>query len=82
MNYLIKGVEVLYPRINKTYRFDNTENRSVPCDPFDDGASYSMQFKMDDKQAKELILSLFSFSKESTRGTRPPSLIMDSAISL
>jgi len=55
MNYLIKGVEVLYPRINKTYRFDTAENRSVPCDPFDDGASYSMQFKMDEAQAKELM---------------------------
>ena len=33
MTHLIETVEALYPRINQTYRFDNTENRSVPCEP-------------------------------------------------
>ena len=39
--FIIKNVEVMYPRINQTYRFDTTENRSVPCDPLDDGAAYT-----------------------------------------
>ena len=46
MNYKIGNVEALYPRINKTYKFDSGENRSVPCDPLDDGAAYEMSFKM------------------------------------
>eukprot|EP00918_Siedleckia_nematoides_P067463 GHVU01146877.1.p2 GENE.GHVU01146877.1~~GHVU01146877.1.p2 ORF type:complete len:242 (-),score=41.12 GHVU01146877.1:561-1286(-) len=76
MNYLIKGVEVLYPRINKTYRFDNTENRSVPCDPFDDGASYSMQFKMDDKQAKELMGAMAAAYAEKREAKWPEKIPM------
>ena len=36
--YLISDVEALWPRINKTYKFDNAENRTIPCDALDDGA--------------------------------------------
>ena len=64
MNYKIVGVEALYPRINKTYKFDNGENRSVPCDPLDDGATYEMSFKMDEKQAKALMTAMASAYKE------------------
>ena len=38
--FMIQNVEAQWPRINKTYKFDNAENRTVPCDPFDDGAKY------------------------------------------
>lgn len=55
MNHQIKNVEAMYPRINQTYRFDTAENRSVPCDPQDDGANYEIQFRMDKDQAKELM---------------------------
>ena len=54
MNYMIKDVQALYPRINRTYRFDSAENRSVPCEPTDDGAAYSMQFVMDVDKQKSL----------------------------
>lgn len=56
--FLIKNVEALWPRINKTYKFDNAENRTVPCDPFEDGAKYEMKFRMTKDQAKELYLGM------------------------
>ena len=36
--YVISNVEALWPRINKTYKFDSAENRTVPCEATDDGA--------------------------------------------
>jgi len=71
MNYKIVGVEALYPRINKTYKFDNGENRSVPCDPLDDGATYEMSFKMDEKQAKALMTAMASAYKEKREAKWP-----------
>jgi hypothetical protein len=52
--YVIEGVEALYPRINKTYRFDSGENRSVPCEPLEDGARYEIKFRMSKEAAKAL----------------------------
>ena len=46
LDLIINNAVALYPRIDRTYRFDNTENRSVHCDPLDDGAEYSMRFKV------------------------------------
>jgi len=54
MNHNINDVEAMWPRINRTYKFDNTEKRSVPCDATDDGASYTLQFRMNEAQAKDL----------------------------
>lgn len=71
MNYKIAGVEALYPRINKTYKFDSGENRSVPCDPLDDGATYEMSFKMDEKQAKALMTAMASAYKEKREAKWP-----------
>tara|TARA_B100002019_G_scaffold285463_1_gene294460 strand:- start:7155 stop:7850 length:696 start_codon:yes stop_codon:yes gene_type:complete len=58
MRYIVKDVEALYPRVNQTYRFDAAENRSVPCDPQDDGASYELQFRMTKDQAKDLMTQM------------------------
>ena len=57
-SYVIKNVEAQWPRINKPYRFDNAENRTIPCDAFDDGAKYEMKFRMSKDQAKELYLGM------------------------
>ena len=54
MQYTIMGVEARYPRLNRPYRFDEKEMKSVPCGPFDDGAEYSMSFLMTKEQATEL----------------------------
>ena len=56
--YLINNVEALWPRINKTYKFDNAENRTVPCDAFDEGAKYETRFRMTKDQAKGLFVEM------------------------
>lgn len=53
--FTLKNVTALYPRINRPYRYDAGERRSVPCDALDDGAEYSMKFKMDKATAKGLL---------------------------
>jgi hypothetical protein len=53
--FRISNVEALWPRLNTTYRFDNKEKRSVPCDVFDDGAKYELRFRMSNTQAKKLF---------------------------
>ena len=52
--YIIKNVEALWPKINRTYHFDSNEGRSVPCEPKDTNAEYSIQFRMNEATAKEL----------------------------
>ena len=56
--YVVSNVEALWPRINKTYKFDNAENRTVPCDAFDEGAKYETRFRMTKDQAKALFVEM------------------------
>ena len=44
----------MWPRIDKPYRYDTMEQRTIPCNPTDDGASYTLQFRMTTEQAREL----------------------------
>ena len=53
-NYLLNNVEAMYPKIDRPYKWDQGENRSVPCDALDDGASYDINFKMDKATAVAL----------------------------
>ena len=56
--YIIKNVEALWPKINTTYHFDSKVNKSMPCGALDDGAEYSIQFRMDDATAKALYTEM------------------------
>jgi|TARA_R110000744_G_scaffold379389_1_gene497274 hypothetical protein len=56
--FRVNNVEALWPRLNTTYRFDNKERRSVPCEVFDDGAKYEVSFRMGNEQAKELLAGM------------------------
>ena len=61
MSYIIENVEILYPRINQPYKFDQTagdNGKSVPCDPFEDGAKYETKFRMNKDQAKALYVPM------------------------
>ena len=71
--FTLKNVTALYPRINRPYRYDAGERRSVPCDALDDGADYSMKFKMDKKTAKGL-LDWMSEAYEAKRKSNWPDL--------
>ena len=42
MLHTIKKVEALYPKLDRPYKFDKKENRSVPCGATDDGAEYTV----------------------------------------
>jgi len=56
--YIIKNVEALWPKINRTYHFDSNEGRSVPCEPNAQNAEYSIQFRMDNATAKGLFTAM------------------------
>jgi len=52
--YVVKKITAMYPKLDKTYRYDNEQQRSVSCGATDDGAEYSVNFIMDDATAKAL----------------------------
>ena len=54
MQHIIMNAEARYPRLNACYRFDSAEQKSVKCQPTDDGAAYETQFIMNDDEAKKL----------------------------
>jgi hypothetical protein len=54
MQHKIENVEALWPRINRTYKFDSIEKKSMPCDPHDPMAAYEVAFRLSPNQAKEL----------------------------
>jgi|TARA_R110000751_G_scaffold8060_1_gene32642 hypothetical protein len=56
-SHIVRNVLARYPRLNQTYRFDQSvgeRGKSVPCDPTADGAKYELQFIMNAAQAKDL----------------------------
>lgn len=54
MQHNIENVMALWPRINKTYKYDSGEMKSVPCSASDPAAAYEMSFSMTPDQAKAL----------------------------
>ena len=72
----IDNVEALWPRLNQTYRFDATENRSVPCDALDEGSNYSLQFRMDTEQAKALYIEMREAYKNGRKAEWPEKVDM------
>ena len=56
--YFIENVEALWPKIDRTYVFDQKVKNSVPCDPRENGASFSIQFRMDNATAKALFIKM------------------------
>lgn len=52
--YVVKNITSMYPKLDRTYRYDTDQQRSVSCDAMDDGAEYSLNFVMDDATAKAL----------------------------
>jgi|TARA_R110000824_G_scaffold225528_3_gene413147 hypothetical protein len=49
-----RSVKVKYPKINKPYKFDDKENRTLPCGAKEQGAEYLMEFEVTKDQAKAL----------------------------
>jgi len=51
---VLKDVEILYPRINRPYRFDEKQNRTVPCEASATNAQYETKFIIAETTAKKL----------------------------
>ena len=71
MQYKIENVEALWPRINRTYKFDSMERKSVPCDAKDPGAAFDMSFRMTKDQAKNLWSEMLKAYKEKADPSWP-----------
>lgn len=56
--YVIKNVEALWPKLDRTYAFDQKANQSMPCDPMAPNAEYSIELKMDSETAKHLYIAM------------------------
>jgi hypothetical protein len=56
--YIIENVEALWPKVDRTYAFDQTKKRSMPCDPREQNAEFSIQFRMDSATAKALFTEM------------------------
>ena len=52
---LFENVTAQYPRINQTCRFDNMDNKTVPCRPERSGAAYEVSFNMTNEDATEFL---------------------------
>jgi len=71
MQYKIENVEALWPRINRTYKFDSGERKSVPCDPKDPASAFDMAFRMTKEQAKDLWNAMCKAYKEKADPSWP-----------
>tara|TARA_R110000824_G_scaffold706_5_gene4395 strand:+ start:11198 stop:11929 length:732 start_codon:yes stop_codon:yes gene_type:complete len=69
--YLIKKTTALYPRVDKTYRYDSEQQRSIPCGSLDDGAEYSLSFVMDELTAQSLWSYMKTTYAEEKKKTWP-----------
>ena len=56
--YIIENVEALWPKVDRTYAFDQNKKRSMPCDPREQNAEFSIQFRMDSATAKSLFAGM------------------------
>jgi hypothetical protein len=56
--YVITNVEALWPKLDKTYAFDQKANQSMPCDAMAPNAEYSIELKMDSDTARDLYIAM------------------------
>ena len=68
MQYLISGVEVLYPKLDQPYRWSQEDNRSVPCEWNAENAERSMVLKVPYEKAlllRKAMAEAYNEGKES-----------------
>ena len=71
MQHLIQGVEALYPRIDQPYRWSQEQNRSVPCEWNEKGASRTMKIVVGYEQAVKLRKAMAEAYKEKAKDGWP-----------
>mgnify|MGYP003629571402 FL=1 len=62
--YFINGVEAKYPHLDKTYNWDDSEGRSMPCKPLAANAAYDTNFIMSEDTADALWKEMRAAYKE------------------
>ena len=55
---ILKDVELAYPRLDQTHRYDSQEQRSEQCNPTAAGAAWSVSFTLSSEDAKKLFVEL------------------------
>ncbi|HUS40044.1 MAG TPA: hypothetical protein VMX74_11365 [Pirellulales bacterium] len=63
-NFVVKQVELQWPRLNQPYRYNNNERRTEACEPTAKNASYSVSWTMDTDDAKKLYMELQQHFKD------------------
>jgi len=67
---LVKGVKLVYPKLDKTYRFNTGKQASEPCQPTAQGAAWSVAWSMPTEDARALHGQLKQHY-EGCRGRNP-----------
>ena len=67
MDFRLTNVEALWPKLDKAYKFDAAQNRSVPCDATDPDGSYELHIVVTEDQAKELAGKMRTAFNESEK---------------
>jgi hypothetical protein len=63
-NFVVKEVELQWPRLNQPYRYNNAQRRTEPCEPTAKNAAYSVSWTMDTSDAKKLYEELLAHFKD------------------
>ena len=58
LSIMVRDVELKWPRLNATYRFNTAEKRSEECPPKAQGAAYSCAWEMNKDDAGKLLKQL------------------------
>jgi hypothetical protein len=69
--YIINNVEALWPKLDRTYAFDQKANQSMPCDPMAPNAEYSIELKMGNETAKGLYIAMVNSYKANKKDGWP-----------
>ena len=72
--YLIKNVEVKYPRLNQPYHWDSKIGKTVPCGALDDNAAYTSNFVMDESVAEPLYQEMDEAYAQQRKSNWPKEL--------
>jgi len=67
MDFRLTNVEALWPKLDRAYKFDAAQNRSVPCDATDPDGSYELHIVVTEDQAKELAGKMRTAFNESEK---------------
>ena len=50
---VFKNVKALYPKLYKTFAWNDAEGQEEPCDPLDDNAAYKVNFELNKEELVE-----------------------------